>query len=459
MAHYILQTIAFQVLFLLIYDVFLKKETFFNWNRMYLMATAILSIALPFIKNDNFKSVVPQNYIISLPEIVLSQTEPDKTGPILLDAVIIDNSISYWQIAFYLGITIAVLRFLFKFTKIVILIFKNPKIKSGKLTLVKVLNSNTAFSFFRYVFLGEYLKPEEKEAILKHEIIHVKHIHSLDLLFFELLRILFWFNPLLYMYQNRITTLHEYIADSEAVKHDCKNQYYQNLLSQVFETKNISFINPFFKQSLIKKRIIMLQKSKSKQIKLFKYLLLIPVVCGILVYTSCNARRVEANNQEQSLEAQINQLNSAIVAKRGNTSEGEKQALNSLAEEISKVKYANKGEIPFGKIDQIPILPECKGLTDKEQKSCVVKNISNYATRNFNLKVANGLDLKGEQRINVMFRINTDGKAVDVRSRAKHPELQVEAIRVIKSLPKFEPGIHNGQPVNVLYSFPILVQF
>jgi hypothetical protein len=230
------------------------------------------------------------------------------------------------------------------------------------------------------------------------------------------------------------------------------------LLAQVFDTQNISFINPFFKQSLIKKRIIMLQKSKSKQIHLFKYALLIPMVLGMLVYTSCKARPAEVNNQEQSLEAQINKLNNAIVAKRGNTTEDEKQALNSLAEEISKVKYANKGEVPFGKTDQIPIFPKCKDLNDKEQKSCVVNSISNYAIQNFNLKVANGLDLKGEQQINVMFRINTEGKAVDVRSRAKHPALQAEGIRVIKSLPKFEPGIHNGQLVNVLYSFPILVQ-
>ena len=66
----------------------------------------------------------------------------------------------------------------------------------------------------------------------------------------------------------------------------------------------------------------------------------------------------------------------------------EKQALNSLAEEISKVKYANKGEVPFGKTDQIPIFPKCKDLNDKEQKSCVVNSISNYAIQNFNLKVA-----------------------------------------------------------------------
>jgi len=154
------------------------------------------------------------------------------------------------------------------------------------LFIVSLIKSNTAFSFFNYIFLGDTLKKEEREAVLKHEMVHVNQKHTLDLLFFEVLRILFWFNPLVYMYQNKIMSLHEFIADAQAVKNESKNQYYQSLLSQVFETKNMSFINPFFKQSLIKKRISMLQKSKSKQVNLFKYALLIPIVFGMLVYTS-----------------------------------------------------------------------------------------------------------------------------------------------------------------------------
>src|SRR5690606_31204692 len=137
--------------------------------------------------------------------------------------------------------------------------------------LVQVLQSSTAFSFFNYIFLGENIKPSEKATILNHEMVHVKHKHSLDLVVFELLRIVFWFNPLIYMYQNRIASLHEFIADAEAVKQNDKTEYYQNLLSQAFDTENVSFINPFFKKSLIKKRILMLSKSKSKQVHLLKY--------------------------------------------------------------------------------------------------------------------------------------------------------------------------------------------
>ncbi|WP_341217052.1 M56 family metallopeptidase, partial [uncultured Wocania sp.] len=264
MIHYILQTIAFQLVFLLAYDVFLKKETFFKWNRLYLLVTAILSLMLPFIKVESFKKVVPQNYVISLPEVILGQSSVNPNNPIILNAVVLkQNSMSFWEVTFYIGLCIAFCLFLYKVFKIFVLVIKNPKQSIGNIVLVELLNSNAAFSFFHYIFLGEHIKAEDKETILKHELIHTKQKHTLDLLFFELLRIVFWFNPFVYMYQNRMATLHEFIADANAVKHQDKNEYYQNLLEQVFETKKISFINTFFKQSLIKKRIVMLSKTKS----------------------------------------------------------------------------------------------------------------------------------------------------------------------------------------------------
>ncbi|RKE98469.1 energy transducer TonB [Ichthyenterobacterium magnum] len=104
-----------------------------------------------------------------------------------------------------------------------------------------------------------------------------------------------------YMYQKRITELHEFIVDEKAVKHESKTEYYESLLTQIFETKQFSFVNPFFKQSLIKKRILMLNRSESKQTHLIKYTLLLPLVFGMLIYTSCEkeAYAESINNQSQ----------------------------------------------------------------------------------------------------------------------------------------------------------------
>lgn len=296
MLHYILQTIVFQLLFLMVYDVFLKNETFFNWNRFYLLASALLSMVLPFIKIDSFKEVIPKEYIYLLPEVVLGNTNTTiNNNQVLVNTISGTNFTFSWYYFIYLGCAVALVLFIVKFYKLTMLVYKNPKVRFEKAFLVELVNSKHAFSFFNYIFLGNDINAEDRQTILAHELQHVKEKHSLDLLFFEVLKIVFWFNPLIYMYQKRVANLHEFIADSKAVKSSSKAHYYQNLLSQIFDTKKVSFINPFFKQSLIKKRIIMLSKSKSKQIHLAKYLLVFPMVIGMLFYTSCSSE--EKNNQ------------------------------------------------------------------------------------------------------------------------------------------------------------------
>src|SRR5690606_1341214 len=276
MLHYILQTVAFQLFFLLIYDLFLKKETFFNWNRSYLLITAIASVTLPFIKLESMKSIVPENFVIRLPEVIIGEVNPIENIPMEITSdTITQSSFTWnWDYLLFIGMVIASIILLYKIVKISMLIQNNPKRWKDNILIVNLMKSNVAFSFFHYVFLGEYIKDEEKDAIIEHESVHVNQRHTLDLLFFELLRILFWFNPLVYLYQSRMTILHEYIADAKAMKQTSKKQYYQNLLSQVFDTQQISFTNTFYKQSLIKKRIVMLSKSKSHKIHLLKYALL-----------------------------------------------------------------------------------------------------------------------------------------------------------------------------------------
>ncbi|MDO5979656.1 M56 family metallopeptidase [Flavivirga spongiicola] len=528
MIHYIIQTIAFQLFFLLVYDVFLKRETFFNWNRMYLLSTGVLSLILPFIKVDSFKKVVPQDYIVSLPEIVLGQSPVNSNNTILLDVVVLNtNALSIWEVIFYIGVLVAFSLFLFKVIKIFSLVIKNPKQSIGKVVLVELLNSNAAFSFFHYIFLGEHIKIEDKETILKHELIHTEQKHTIDLLFFEVLRILFWFNPLVYMYQNRIATLHEFIADANALKHQNKEAYYQNLLAQVFETKNISFINTFFNQSLIKKRIVMLSKSKSKQIHLFKYALLIPMVFGMLVYTSSEGQEIQKesinlsqytytlnvgekemsienkkihNNYEAFLKSHpdyvswahfdeekktatysVHSLNEKVPEYYEpepwvvNSSEGQAykmyvyfknipesaESKKRQKEELLKLKekYTNASEVPFSVIENVPVFPECeREKSNAKKRDCTSKKIAQFVNRNFNTELASALNLTGRQRINVIFKIDKTGSITGVRARAPHPDLEAEAIRVIKALPKMIPGTHKGKSVIVPYSLPIIFQ-
>ncbi|MGM5469444.1 M56 family metallopeptidase [Flavobacteriaceae bacterium LMO-SS05] len=533
MLHYILQILIFQAFFLLVYDAFLKKETFFNWNRLYLLSTAALTVILPFIKIDSFKDVVSQQYIIRLPEVLIGNKGQLNTSQVSFETIGLNSQSSWsWDLILYTGMFIAVLLLGFKVIKIVRLLSQNPKERMGRFRIIKLIDSTVAFSFFNYIFLGSNLSGKEIESILKHEMVHVRHWHSLDLLFFEFMRIIFWFNPLVYMYQNRMMTIHEFVADSSALKHQDKTTYYQNLLSQVFETKNISFINPFFKQSLIKKRIVMLSKSKSKQINLLKYTILCPLVLGMLVYTSCVQN---AYGQQEDTKWEIKKVsNSPLIKKiqavksqiqiQGHTNEDEDYGLNlllslvksnvlntTLLKEIQDygslknktplmerindlfdqiqiqgevtedeekslknllILTSDNGfkdpifadvlqdvEVPFSVIDEVPIYPGCESfLTNEERKQCMSDKIAQHVNANFNTKLGKELGLTGRQRVNVVFKIDNHGNIVDVRSRASHPALEEEAIRVIKTFPKMIPGKQKGIAVNVPYSLPIIFE-
>ncbi|MGE5944629.1 MAG: energy transducer TonB [Flavobacteriales bacterium] len=454
MVPYIIQVAAFQLVFLMIYDAFLKKETFFNWNRIYLLATALLSVVIPFIRLDAFKNTIPQQYIVNLPEVIIGNT-PTNQNTIQLETVIIESKPFWtWETILYLGIILATLLLVFKISKVIWILIKNPKSKFGNLLIINLLNSNAAFSFFHYIFLGERLNETDKDAILKHEMVHVKEKHTFDLLFFEVMRILFWFNPMVYMYQNRIMTLHEFIADQEAVKHQDKSQYYQNLLSQVFQTQNMSFINPFFKQSLIKKRIVMLQKSKSKQVNLLKYIMLIPLVFGMLIYTSSFAQNDDKvpQKEEQNLQELTPPPPPPPQIESEETKKEKEERLLKLKE-----KYKDELEVPFAVIDNVPAFPGCKNLASRdEKKDCTSKSITEHINKNFNTELATKLGLEGRQRIHVLFKIDTEGNIVNIVARAPHPALEAEAVRVINTLPKMQPGEHNGKKVIVPYSLPII---
>ncbi|TDT46787.1 TonB family protein [Maribacter spongiicola] len=292
MIQYILECIAFQLLFLVIYDFFLKKETFFQWNRVYLIGTFGLSLILPWVKIEAFKQQVPQTFA-QYPEYLWGLQNTD--------VVVQVQESSGWNVTWqegvlYGGMLVAMVLFVLKIRQLYLLRKSGEKISYPLFTQIVITNSNIAFSFFKSIFIGDKVLTMKHDTIIAHELVHIKQRHTYDLLFFEFMRIVGWFNPLVYVYQNRISELHEFIADAQVSK-EHKTDHYEQLLAQVFQTEHISFINQFFTQSLIKKRIIMLQKSKSRKIWQLKYLLLVPMVLGMLLYTSCKMNKTTTDSQ------------------------------------------------------------------------------------------------------------------------------------------------------------------
>lgn len=517
MINYIIQVILFQVLFLAIYDFFLSKETFFTKNRWYLLSTPILSFLLPLVKIPTFQKAVPQEYMVYLPEIVLS---PEK----VIQETSWYQSINYVDVFFGIGVIIFSILFVYKLITIINLIRSYTLIKKEDFTLVLIPNQTKAFSFFNYIFLGKEIPESQKAQIIAHELVHSKQKHSLDLLFFELLKIVMWFNPMIFIYQKRITLVHEYISDEVATKSAPKENYINQMLSNFFQVENIAFVNQFYKQTLIKKRIIMMSKNKSKKMNQLKYLVLIPVLISMLFYTSCSENEIQETNtfkkqlrksyfnnkgevsenigkKESYLDIYIG-IGEGFETPPGNEvdiddlSVGEKiefqiaksrldSSMNSIGIEAkmdlkvfeykegrkvmlidytnyfkgiktkTKIqKLKNTNSTNFLTVEKKPTFPGC----DSGDKDCFNKNIQQHFKENFNKDLPNSLGLaKGKKRVFIGFKIDTNGNVVDIQSRGPHPEIEEEVIRVMNDLPKMEAGENKGEKVAVSYNIPFTI--
>ena len=364
MVTYIIQLSVFLLLFWGVYELFLKKETFFTYNRWYLLLTPIISALLPFLSFNVLESyAVEAQQLVQLPAVFIGdpvvQEIPNQTvtNP--------TNSISFfeeyaWWLAYGSGMMISLLLFIKK-------IFQFQQFrKQGRVTylndlkLVEVNNSSMACTFFKTIYLGSDLAETEKDQILKHEQVHAQQYHSLDLLFFEILKIAIWFNPVVYFYQKQITNLHEYIADAEATKNSDKKSYYESLLKVAFGSEQISFINQFFNHSLIKKRILMLQKSKSARAAKFKFLILIPLIFAMLTYVSCSDTTNLTDGENENMEVPTPP---ASPAPPQALSQEDAELVNQLESELQQMEKNGKS---FLEISEAFMIERDKHIQSKE---------------------------------------------------------------------------------------------
>jgi len=364
MVTYILQLSVFLLLFWGVYELFLKKETFFTYNRWYLLLTPIISALLPFLSFNVLESyAVEAQQLVQLPAVFIGdpvvQEIPNQTitNP--------TNSISFfekyaWWLAYGLGVLISLSLFIKK-------IFQFQKFrKQGRVTylndlkLVEVQDSLMACTFFKTIYLGSDLAETEKDQILKHEQVHAQQYHSLDLLFFEILKIAIWFNPVVYFYQKQITNLHEYIADAEATKNSDKKSYYESLLKVAFGSEQISFINQFFNHSLIKKRILMLQKSKSARAAKFKFLILIPLIFAMLTYVSCSDTTNLTDGENENMKVPTPPTPPAPPQA---LSQEDAELVNELESEIQQMEESGKS---WPEISEAFMIEKDKHIKSKE---------------------------------------------------------------------------------------------
>jgi len=267
-AHYLLQVNIYLVLFYTFYKLLLDKETYFMLNRMYLLISGVLSLAIPFLRPEWFvKQPVTQQIKISVDQfnMMMSQVtvSPDEAEPF-----------NWGQLAggiYLCGVIFFLFRFIFQLVAVKKLIENRP--------------AGVAFSFFHKKVIDDNLPG--LETIYQHEEIHSRQLHTLDVLFFEALAILVWCNPVVYFYKKTVKNIHEYLADEEAARFQGdKESYAMLLLSKAFGIDQNVLTNSFFSKSLIKKRIFMLHKERSKKTAILKYGLFLPLFAVTLLFSS-----------------------------------------------------------------------------------------------------------------------------------------------------------------------------
>lgn len=270
MIHYLFESSLCSITFLAFYYLALRGRSFHHWNRFYLLTTLVVSMVIPIIH-------------IPIEEIIYVQPRSiSSTNYMLHDTV----SSGFWQIVpvivYSTGVLISInffCRELFQIRKII----SHAQLSHFKQYSIAQINQDIPLcSFFKYIITNKDISISSYE--LDHELSHIQQKHSYDKLFMEIIKSFFWFNPAMYIYRNNLYTIHEYLADQSVVSKSNADSYKDYLFNALKSQHQYLFtVNPF--QSLIKKRIYMLnnKKESTKHIFLFVF----PMLVCLTICISC----------------------------------------------------------------------------------------------------------------------------------------------------------------------------
>lgn len=374
-AHYLLQVNIYLVIFYCFYKLLLSKETYFVLNRLYLISAGILSLAIPFLRFELFREKAVSNELyIGVSEIntvvsnyaILPQTQEQYDWGRLI------------VIIYLIGAMIYFLHFIYQLFAINQLFSK--------------ADGNEAFSFLNRKSVSENLP--ERATIDLHEDVHIKQLHTLDVIFFEIIGIITWFNPVIYAYKKTIKNIHEYLADEVAAEFQGdKKAYAILLLSQTFGIKPNSLTNGFASKSLVKQRILMLHKQRSKKTAILKYGLFLPLFALTLILSSATIRK---NNQILAVAEQISLENAkSIVSQVINATKEVKAAIlnsNSPTENIVSPADLTSNSAVYNPAAFTNFFSHI-GSQIKYPEAAVKKNIQGNTIINFTVKNGRIIDV------------------------------------------------------------------
>ena len=269
------------------YKFLLEKESFHMFKRFYLLVALIIAFGIPFITFTEYIEVKPQISFSTIPELsneINSTIEPQFTNYI---------PTTFWAI-YGVGFFLFSIKFIKNLLKITNKVKRNPKLKIKRFTNVLLQESTIPHTFFSYIFLNKqkFETNQIPKEVLLHEETHALQKHSLDVLFIEVLQILFWFNPLIYFIKHSIKLNHEFLADQEVLNKGIAPSAYQQILlafsSNASEPQLANAIN----YSSIKKRFTVMKTKTTKQTFWIRSFIILPML-AILIYSFSHKVTVE----------------------------------------------------------------------------------------------------------------------------------------------------------------------
>ncbi|GAA4028573.1 hypothetical protein GCM10022386_10280 [Flavobacterium cheonhonense] len=340
--------------FYLAYHFLVRKETFFNSNRWFLLTGLFTALLLPWFNIT--KVVYVEKPKMALADLVAYSSQNMVATPRVATPEPFDWMLLVWF--GYLAITLFLLaRIVINFTSLFRMLYNQQKTKKEDFTLVD-LNQNIApFSFFNYIVYNSSLyTPEELQSILLHEKVHSREKHSFDVMMAKLFCIIFWFNPFVWLYKKAIIQNLEYIADHKAVQQLENPKVYQMALLKAISNQNCLSITNNFYQSLIKKRIVMLNTNQSQQRNVWKYSIILPVLIGFVMLFQI--KTIAQEKMGNTVLSQTNPKEEVRLVIDKNTSDADlKREAQRLKEKhgvtlkYSKIKRNENGEITGIKVE------------------------------------------------------------------------------------------------------------
>lgn len=277
------------------YHLVLQKEKMHQFNRLYLLATIVISLALPFISFEIIKIVPITEAIVPIAEMPVPFAPAQET---------IDYTpLALWMI-YGLITTVLLVRSGKNIHKLISKSKSSPTVNYKGAILVLTDEKVLPHTFLNRIFINieDYNNHSIEDELYTHELVHVNQKHTLDILFIEFLKTVFWFNPIFIVYKKAIQLNHEFLADEKVVQSYNDVPFYQKLLLQKGSGNPTIYLASNLNYLVTKKRLIMMNKSTSKTIAAIKKAAVVPIIGG-LIYFFC----IEVVAQEKPMLSAANE--------------------------------------------------------------------------------------------------------------------------------------------------------